>query len=68
VLNLTGEIIMMFFGAFTLLVLPLFLLVCINMLKQSEFGKTIAGKILEVIFYLMAIAGFATALYLITQI
>ena len=59
---------MMFLGAFTLLVLPLFMLVCARMLNQSEFGKTITGKVLEVIFYIMAIAGFGTSLYLITQI
>ncbi len=59
---------MMFFGAFTLLVLPLFMLVCASMLKQSEFSKTITGKVLEVIFYIMAVAGFGTSIYLITQI
>lgn len=59
---------MMFFGAFTLLVLPLFMLVCASMLRQSDFGKTITGKILEVIFYITAVAGFGTAIYLITKI
>jgi hypothetical protein len=58
----------MFLGAFTLLVLPLFMLVCANMIKQSEYAKTLTGKILEIVFYIMAAAGFGTALYLFTKI
>jgi hypothetical protein len=37
------------------MVLPLFLWVCIRMLKQSELGKTMIGKILELIFYLFIV-------------
>lgn len=59
---------MMFLGAFTLLVLPLFMVVSAGMIKNSEFGKTITGKILEFIFYIVAVAGIGTALYLFTQI
>lgn len=59
---------MMFFGAFMLLVLPLFMIVAAGMIKSSDFGKTVTGKILEVIFYLMAVAGVATAIYLISLI
>jgi hypothetical protein len=44
------------------------MLVCASMLRQSDFGKTITGKILEVIFYITAVAGFGTAIYLITKI
>ena len=46
---------MKFFGLFTLVVLPLFLWVCIRMLKQSELGKTMFGKFLELLFYLFII-------------
>jgi hypothetical protein len=59
---------MMFFGAFTLLVLPLFLIVAANMTKNSDFGKTFAGKTLIVVFYVFAAGGIATALYLLTLI
>ncbi len=59
---------MMFFGAFMLLVLPLFMVVCATMIRQSEFGKTVTGKILVGIFYLTAAAGVGTALYLLTKI
>ena len=59
---------MMFFGAFTLLVLPLFMVVCASMIRQSEFGKTVTGKVLVGIFYITAAAGVGTALYLLTKI
>lgn len=59
---------MMFFGAFMLLVLPLFMVVSASMIRQGEFGKTITGKILVAIFYLTAVAGVGTALYLLTKI
>lgn len=59
---------MMFFGAFMLLVLPLFMVVSASMIRQSEFGKTITGKILVGIFYLTSAAGVGTALYLLTKI
>ena len=59
---------MMFFGAFTLLVLPLFMVVSASMVKKSEFGKTITGRILEFILYIVAVAGIGTALYLFTRI
>jgi hypothetical protein len=59
---------MMFFGALMLLVLPLFLIVSAKMIREGDFGKTITGKILELIFYLMAAAGIATSVYMITLI
>lgn len=59
---------MMFLGAFTLLVLPLFMVVCASMIRQSEFGKTVTGKVLVGIFYITAAAGVGTALYLLTKI
>lgn len=57
-----------FFIAIILITLPLFLFVCIKILNDSEFGKTIAGKILKYIFYLFAIAALATGVYLIVKI
>lgn len=59
---------MMFLGAFTLLVLPLFMVVCASMIRQSEFGKTVTGKVLVGIFYITAAAGVGTALYLLMKI
>lgn len=43
---------MKFFGLFTFLVLPLFLWVCIKMLKQSPLATTFLGKFLEILFYI----------------
>jgi len=60
---------MQFFGAFTLLVLPLFLFVCTQMIKNTrEFSKTIAAKIVIGFFYFMAVLCLGTAVYLITKI
>lgn len=59
---------MMFFGAFMLLVLPLFMIVSAKMIRNSVFGDTLTGKILEIIFYIVAAAGFATSIYLLAQI
>lgn len=59
---------MRFFGAFMLLVLPLFLLVCVQMIKKSDFYETVMAKVLIAIFYVFAAAGIATALWLVTLI
>lgn len=60
---------MMFMGAFMLLVLPLFLIICARMVQASPtLGKTIFGKLLEIIFYIFAIVAIATAVYLVTLI
>ncbi len=56
---------MQFFGAFMLLVLPLFLFVCIQIIRQGEFGKTIIGHILEAIFIVFGISAIVTAFYLL---
>ena len=57
---------MRFFGAFMLLVLPLFLLVCIQMIKNSSFSDALFAKILIVIFYINIVLAIGTALYLVT--
>lgn len=57
---------MRFFGAFMLLVLPLFLLVCIQMIKKSSFSDALFAKILIVIFYINIVLAIGTALYLVT--
>lgn len=59
---------MMFFGAFTLLVLPLFMLVCVQMIKNSSFADSFFGKLLIVMFYVTAAIALATAVYLFTII
>lgn len=60
---------MQFFGAFTLLVLPLFLFVCTQMIKNTrDFGKTMTAKIIIGFFYFMALLCLATAVYLIIKI
>lgn len=59
---------MRFFGAFTLLVFPLFLIVCIQMIKNSSFKDAIFAKVLIVIFYINIALAIGTSLYLITLI
>jgi len=59
---------MQFFGAFILLVLPLFLVLCIRMIQQSEFGKTIIGKILEIFFFINIFFAIGVALWLLSSI
>lgn len=60
---------MRFMFSFVLLVLPLFMLVCIQIIRQNEdFKASIFGKILELIFFLMALTCLGTAVYLITKI
>jgi hypothetical protein len=58
-----------FLFSFTLLVLPLFLLVCIQIIRQNEdFKRTVFGKFLIGLFGLFALASLGTAVYLITQL
>ncbi|HPR10207.1 MAG TPA: hypothetical protein PLJ04_01365 [Candidatus Saccharibacteria bacterium] len=59
---------MQFFGAFTLLVLPLFLVLCIRMIQQSTFKDTFIGKLLIVFFYINIFLAIAVALYLISLV
>jgi hypothetical protein len=59
---------MNFFGAFTLLVLPLFLFVCTQMIKQSSKGKTMAAKIVIWFFYFMSALCLGMAVYLLIHI
>ena len=60
---------MKFLFSFVLLVLPLFLLVCIQIIRQNEdFRRSIAGKILELIFFVFALAAIATGVYLIISV
>lgn len=60
---------MRFMFSFVLLVLPLFMLVCIQIIRQNEdFRASVFGKLLEGLFMLMALACIGTAVYLITQI
>lgn len=60
---------MMFMGAFMLLVLPLFLLICAQMIRDNKsFNKSIFGKLLEILFYGFALLAILTAIYLVTLI
>ena len=45
---------MAFMGAMMLIVLPLFLVVSARMTAASDFGKTIGGKFIELVFYSFA--------------
>jgi hypothetical protein len=57
---------MKFFGLLTFIVLPLFLYVCISMLRQSSIKDTFLAKILEVIFTIfivLAVIGIGLILF-----
>lgn len=58
----------MFMGAMMLIVLPLFLVICIRMIRQSSFGKRPVGVILEGIFLLSIALSVTGLLYLATEI
>jgi len=58
----------MFMGAMMLIVLPLFLVLCIQMIRRSSFAKKPAAKILETLFLLSIILSVTGLLYLIVQI
>ena len=53
--------------AFILLVLPLFLLVCIQMINNSSWKSTVIGKILVILFYIAIISAIAIGVNLITS-
>ena len=60
---------MKFIFSFTLLVLPLFLLVCIQIIRQNtNLKNSVLGKVLIAVFGLFALASLGTAVYLITQL
>lgn len=45
---------MRYMGVMMLVVLPLFLIVSARMINSSEWGKSVVGKILQVVFYAFA--------------
>ena len=47
---------MRFLGAFTLIVLPLFLILCIRIIATGPLHKRVVGVFLEVLFALVTIA------------
>jgi hypothetical protein len=59
---------MMFMGAMMLIVLPIFLIICIRMIRASGFAKKPAGIILETIFLLSIALSLTGFLYFVAQI
>lgn len=59
---------MQFFGAFMLLVLPLFLIVCIRMIQQGSLKDTFIGKMLIFFFYVNIFFALGLSMYLLKQI
>lgn len=60
---------MKFFLSFMLLVLPLFLMVCIQIIRQNEdFKASVFGKFLVGLFFVFAVASLGAAVYLFAQI
>ena len=60
---------MKFMFSFVLLVMPLFMLVCIKIIRQNEdFRNSVFGKFLEALFFLFALATLGTAVYLIVTL
>jgi len=59
---------MLFMGMFMLVVLPLFLLVCARIVKQSSFGERGSGVFLEIIFYTLALLSLLGSLVIIIEL
>lgn len=59
---------MLFMGAMMLIVLPLFLVICIRMIRASSFAKKPAGIILEGIFMVSIAISITGLIYMIVQI
>lgn len=59
---------MMFMGAMMLLVLPLFLVICIRMIRRSSFAHRPAGMILETLFLLSIALSLTGVIFLFVQI
>lgn len=59
---------MLFMGAMMLIVLPIFLMICIRMIRSSSLAKRPAGVILEGIFLLSITLSLIGLLYLTAQI
>lgn len=59
---------MLFLGMFSLVVLPLFLLVSAQMIRRGEFGKSGAGKVLEVVLYVCAVISVLFSLVIIFKL
>lgn len=55
-------------GAMMLIVLPLFLVMCIRMIRSSAFAKKPVGIILESIFFLSIALSVTGLLFLVAQI
>lgn len=59
---------MLYFGAFSLLVLPVFLIVSAKLVAKNDFGKSSVGKISLIILYSVAALSLFGAAVLIYQI
>lgn len=59
---------MLFMGAMMLIVLPIFLMICIRMIRSSSLAKRPGGVILEGIFLLSITLSLIGLLYLTAQI
>lgn len=59
---------MFFIFALSLLVLPLFLLVCIQIINQSSWAKSPGGIALKMLFYVFAIGGILGAIMLLLRV
>lgn len=59
---------MLFLGAMSLIVLPLFLLICISMIRKSSFAHRPAGLILETIFLASIALSITGLVFFIVQI
>ncbi len=59
---------MLFLGMFSLVVLPLFLFVSAQMIRNGEFGKSTAGKAMEFILYGCAVISVLFSLLIIFKL
>lgn len=59
---------MLFLGAMSLIVLPLFLVICIGMIRRSSFAHRPAGIILETLFLASIALSLTGLVFFIVQI
>lgn len=59
---------MMFMGAMMLIVLPLFLIICVQMINKSSFAHRPIGIFLKLLFYLFALISIVGLITLIVRI
>ena len=59
---------MMFLGVFTVFILPLGLVIAAQSVRRSEFGKSLFGRLLELVLYIIAVLSIIGSLVIIFKL